>query len=97
MALVYILGMSPLVAFPIMMGSCAFLMTTATVRFIKSGAYGRRSAMAITIGGSVGVFIAYYIVKSMPLEALRWLVMVVLTYTSITLLLSFFKARKAAA
>jgi uncharacterized membrane protein YfcA len=96
MALVYIMGMSPLVAFPIMMGSCAFLMPTATIRFIKDGAYSRRAAMAITIGGSAGVFIAYYIVKSMPLEVLRWLVMAVLTYTSITLLVSFFKTRKAA-
>ena len=38
MALIYALGMSPLVAFPIMMGSCAFLMPPASAKFIKEGA-----------------------------------------------------------
>ena len=38
MALVFALGMSPQVAFPIMMGSCAFLMPPASIRFIREGA-----------------------------------------------------------
>ncbi|MBO0564727.1 permease, partial [Clostridium botulinum] len=42
MALVYALGMSPKVAFPIMMGSCAFLMPAASLKFVKEGAYDRK-------------------------------------------------------
>ncbi|MTI65010.1 MAG: sulfite exporter TauE/SafE family protein [Firmicutes bacterium] len=86
MALIYFLGMSPKVAFPIMMGSCAFLMPIASIKFVKEGAYDRRAAMGITIAGSIGVFIAAYIVKELPLNILTWLVIGVILYTSITML-----------
>lgn len=86
MALVYMLGMSPRVAFPIMMGSCAFLMPAASIKFIKEGAYNRKASLAITIGGVIGIIIAAYLVKSLPLEILTWLVIAVVTYTALTLL-----------
>ena len=86
MALVYLLGMSPRVAFPIMMGSCAFLMPVASVKFIKEKAYDVRASVGITVGGIVGVIIAAYIVKSLPLDVLRWLVDIVIAYTAFTLL-----------
>jgi uncharacterized membrane protein YfcA len=97
MALVYLLGMSPAVAFPIMMGSCAFLMPVASFKFVQKGAYARKPSLAITIAGSVGVLIAVYIVVSLPIEVLRWIVIGVLIYTSVTLFISFIKGRKAAA
>lgn len=90
MALVYALGMSPRVAFPIMMGSCAFLMPAAGMKFVKEEAQDRKASMALTLGGAVGVFIAYYIVKSLPLSLLTWLVILVIAYTSITMLRSAF-------
>jgi hypothetical protein len=49
MALVYMLGMTPAVAFPIMMGSCAFLMPVASAKFIKAGAYNRKASLGITL------------------------------------------------
>jgi len=88
MALIYFLGMSPAVAFPIMMGSCAFLMPAASVKFVQQGAYDRRAAMGITIGGIGGVIVAAYLVKSLPLNILTWLVIGVILYTSITMLRS---------
>ncbi len=87
MALVYALGLSPLVAFPIMMGSCAFLMPAASIRFIKEKAYNRKGTLIITITGVVGVFIAAYLVKSLPLNILTWLVMIVIAYTATKLFL----------
>jgi len=87
MALIYVLGMSPRVAFPIMAASAAFTLVSASVKFIKEGAYNRKASFAITIAGIVGVFIAAYIVKSLPLTILTWLVIVVVVYTAITLLL----------
>jgi uncharacterized membrane protein YfcA len=80
-----------------MMGSCAFLMPVASFKFMQTGAYNRKASIVVTITGSIGVFIAYYIVKSMPLYLLRWLVVIILIYTAITLLYSFFKTRKAVA
>jgi len=82
MALVFALGMSPQVAFPIMMGSCAFLMPPASVRFIREKAYNRKAAVAMAIPGIVAVGIAAFIVKSLPLDVLRWVVIVVVLYTS---------------
>lgn len=82
MALVYALGMSPLVAFPVMMGSCAFLMPPASAKFIKEGAYNRKAAVSMAIPGAIAVLIAALVVKSLPLVTLRWIVIVVIIYTS---------------
>ncbi len=86
MALVFALGMSPAVAFPIMMGSCAVLMPLATFRFVKEGAYNRRASFIIAITGLVAVLIAAFVVKSLPLETMRWLVIVVIIYTATVML-----------
>ncbi|MFK7811338.1 MAG: sulfite exporter TauE/SafE family protein [Maribacter sp.] len=82
MALVFALGMSPEVAFPIMMGSCAFLMPPASVRFIREKAYNRKAAVAMAIPGIVAVGLAAFFVKSLPLDVLRWVVIAVILYTS---------------
>lgn len=86
MALVFALGMSPAVAFPIMMGSCAVLMPLATMRFVKEGAYNRRASFIISITGLVAVLIAAFVVKSLPLDTMRWLVIVVIIYTATVML-----------
>ena len=88
MALIYALGMSPIVAFPIMMGSCAFLMPPASVKFIKEGAYNRKAALAMAIPGIIAVLIAVFIVKSLPLDILRWVVIGIILYTSVLMLRS---------
>jgi uncharacterized membrane protein YfcA len=86
--LVSLLGMNPLAAFPIMMGSCALLMPVAGVRFIKAGRYNLRASLALSIAGVPGVLIAAYVVKSLPLLWLRWLVVVVVAYAAVTMLSS---------
>lgn len=99
MAMLYILGMSAKVAFPIMMASCAFLMPIAAIKFIKEGAYDRKGSAAIAIGGTIAVFIAAYLVKSLPLDILRWIVIAVILYTSVTMIrrsLSNSEIKKAA-
>lgn len=82
MALVFALGMSPQVAFPIMMGSCAFLMPPASVRFIREKAYNRKASIAMAIPGIVAVGLAAFVVKALPLDVLRWVVIGVILYTS---------------
>jgi len=85
MALVYLLGLSPQVAFPIMMGSCAFLMPPASYKFIKSGAYNKKAALGMAIPSILAVLIASFIIKSMPLDTLRWLVLIIIVYTSVSM------------
>lgn len=94
MALVYSLGMSPDVTFPIMFGACAFLMPVASMRFVKEGAYNRKAAMGLTGVGSLAIFIAVFLVKQMPINILTWLVMVVVLYTAISMLRSAIKSIK---
>jgi uncharacterized membrane protein YfcA len=84
--MVSLLGMSPKAAFPIMMGSCAFLMPVASGQFIRKCCYDLRASIGLTIGGIPGVLIAAYIVGSMSLTYVRWLVIVVVIYTAIMLL-----------
>jgi len=88
MALVYALGMHPLTAFPIMMTATAMLMAAGSTRFVKENAYDRKAALALTIAGVVGVFIAAFIVKSLPLTVLKWVVCAVVLYTSIWMFIS---------
>ena len=86
MAMVYMLGLSPLVAFPIMMGSCAGLMAIGSPEFIKAGNYSRIGSVAITIGGVIGVTVAYTLVKSMPLAVLTWVIIGVVIITGISMI-----------
>jgi uncharacterized membrane protein YfcA len=86
MILVSMLGMDPRAAFPIMMGSCASLMPAASARFIAERAVDHRAALGLTLGGIPGVLIAAWLVKSLPLDAVRWLVIVAAAYTAATLL-----------
>lgn len=95
MAMVYFLGMSPTVAFPIMMGSCAMLMPIASTKFIKEQAYSKKASLAITVGGTVGVFIAAFGVSNMPMDLLKALVVLVIAYTSFTMLKSVAKSKNA--
>lgn len=88
MALVYALGMSPRVAFPIMFGASAFLMPIASIRFIKEDAYDRKTSIAFSTIGVLGILIAAYIVKSLPINILTWVVIGVILYTSYTMLKS---------
>ena len=88
MILISLLGMNPIAAFPIMMGSCAFLMPFASLRFIRYKAFSMRAGLGLMLGGIPGVLIAAYIVKSLPLVAVRWLVVIVVLYAAVVMLRS---------
>ena len=88
MILVAMLGMNSLAAFPIMMGSCAFLMPVGSARFIRTGRFDLKAALGLALGGIPGVCLAVYVVKSLPLGAVRWLVVVVVIYTATVMLRS---------
>ena len=94
--MISLLGMNPIAAFPIMMGSCAFLMPVGSAKFVRKGSYNVRAAIGLAIGGIPAVLIAAYIVKSLPLYYVRWLVIVVVVYTALTMLWSAAKENKVA-
>lgn len=83
-----LLGMHPLTAFPIMMGACALVQMVGGMRMLESGKVAFSTALGMAIGSLVGVAIAAFIVKSLPLDALRWLVALVVTYAAFAMLRS---------
>ncbi|MEW9079226.1 sulfite exporter TauE/SafE family protein [Terrisporobacter glycolicus] len=91
MAMVALLGMNPKAAFPIMMGSCAFVGPIACTKFVKEGAYVREVSMGITLGGIVGSVLAILFVTNLPVYWLNWLVVVVVLYTAVTMFKSAVK------
>ncbi len=86
--LVSLLGMNPIAAFPIMMGSCAVLMPVAAVRFVRDSKYDLRAALGLALGGIPAVLLAAYVVRSLPLTWLRWLVVIIVLYAAALMLLS---------
>ncbi len=88
MVVLALLGLNPIAAFPIMMGSGGVMLPVAGMRFLRSGRFAWGAALGLSIGGVVGVLIAAFIVKSLPLHTLRWLVTAVVTYAAIVMLRS---------
>lgn len=82
MALCGALGMNISAAFPIMMGSCAFLMPSCGIKFVKEGKYDRKAAIMLAVFGVIGVLVAYLVVKSLPITTLTWVVICVMIFTS---------------
>ena len=86
MIVVGLLGLNARAAFPIMMGSCAFLMPVAGARFFGQRAYAPSVALGLTVGGVPAVLVAAYVVRSLPLDAVRVLVVIVAVYTAVGML-----------
>jgi uncharacterized membrane protein YfcA len=88
MILIYLLGMAPIAAFPIMMGSCAFLMPVSSIKFVKERSFHAQAALGLAVGGLPAVLIAAFVVRSLPLSAVRWLVVFVVIYTAVNMLMT---------
>jgi len=94
LVLVSMLGMNPAAGFPIMMGSCAFLMPLASVPFIRQGSFSPRATLGLTLAGLPAVWIAANYVSGLDLRWLQWLVAIVVIYTAITLLRAAAREKK---
>ena len=97
MMVIFLLGMSPKVAFPIMMGAVAFLGPVASIPFIRRGSYNFRTSLGLTLGGIPGVLVAAFLVRSLPLGAVRWLMVAVVLYTAAMMLRSAIRERSRTA
>ena len=93
MAMLFLLGMNPIASYPIMMGTCGIVQPMAGLRFFKAQRFAWGPALGLIIGGAVGVVLAVFVVKSLPLRMLRWLVVVVVTYAAYSMLRSAIGAR----
>ncbi|HIF9264837.1 TPA: sulfite exporter TauE/SafE family protein [Photobacterium damselae] len=95
MTMIYMLGMNPLAAFPVMMCSCAFLSFFSAGGFLVRDRVNTRAALAVAIAGPIAVVIAAYLVKSLDMHLLAWLVTGVVLYTAISMYRSWSQDRKS--
>lgn len=86
LALLSLMGMDPRLCFPIMAASAGLTMASTSVRYIRIGEVNLRIVMGMALGGIPAVFAAAFIVKTMPIELLRWLVIVIVLYAAIVML-----------
>ena len=80
-----LMGMDPRLCFPIMAAGGSLMGAAAGVRHIRIGQIDLRIVLGLTLGGIPAVIVAALIVKSMPVEPLRWLVLIVVLYAAIVL------------
>ncbi len=87
MATIYALGLSPAVAFPIMMGACTFSVPIGSMQFIRFGQYGRKITFYTSTFGIIGVLVAVYVVKRLNVSLLQWVIAVVVLYAGLDILI----------
>lgn len=89
-----LMGMDPRLCFPIMASGAALMSAGAGVRHIQFGQVDLRVVTGLAIGGIPAVLVAAFIVKSMSVEMLRWLVIVVVLYAAAVMLRSASAGRR---
>jgi uncharacterized membrane protein YfcA len=97
LVLLSLLGLNPTAAFPIMMGACAFLMPLSGLRFLRTERIDLRVVLGMALGGIPAVLLAAFVIKSLPLQALRWGVVVVVLYSATLMLRSALRPAPASA
>jgi uncharacterized membrane protein YfcA len=87
-----LMGMNPKLAFPIMAAGGALTAAFVSSRHVAAKVADLRIVIGFLIGGIPGVLIAAFLVKDMPVEWLRWLVIVVVVYAAAVMLREAAKA-----
>ncbi|HEV2595211.1 MAG TPA: TSUP family transporter, partial [Sphingomicrobium sp.] len=90
-----LMGLDPRYAFPIMAAGAALTGAGASIRHIQMGKIDLRISLGLAVGGIPAVLVAAFIVKSMPLETLRWLVIIVVVYAAVVMLRSAVLGRRS--
>jgi len=94
LVLLSLMGMDPRLCFPIMAAGAGLCGAGASIRHINLGQLDLRIAIGLTLGGIPAVFVAAFIVRDMPLDILRWLVMVVVLYAAAVMARAAWLGRK---
>jgi uncharacterized membrane protein YfcA len=89
-----LMGMNPRLVFPIMAAGAAMMGAGACVRHIQMRNVDMRIVVGLGIGGVPAVLVAAFLVKEMPLDILRWLVIVVVLYAAAIMFRASMAGRK---
>ncbi len=94
LVLLSLMGMDPRLCFPIMASGASLMGAGSGIRHVQMGHINFRIVIGLTIGGIPAVFVAALLVKSMPLDLLRWLVFAVVLYAAATMGLAAARGRR---
>ena len=94
LVLLSLMGMDPRLCFPIMAAGASLAGTGASIRHVQSGRVDMRIVTGLAIGGIPAVLVAALIVKTMPIELLRWLVIVIVVYAAAVMFHASLKGRR---
>jgi uncharacterized membrane protein YfcA len=90
-----LMGMDPRLCFPIMAGGAALMGAGASVRHIQMGSMDLKVVVGLAVGGIPAVLVAAFLVsKALPIEMLRWLVIVVVLYAAAVMFRAAYFGRK---
>lgn len=89
-----LMGLDPRYAFPIMAAGAAMTGSAASSRHIQLGKIDLRIVLGLALGGIPAVMVAALIVKTMPIDPLRWLVCVVVLYAAAVMFRSAILGRR---
>jgi len=95
MSVAFFLGLHPLVSYPIMMGGGALAAPVMMLRFVRMDAYMRRLTLLASTFGLAGAAVAVFVVKSLDISLLQWLVVAVVYYASADMLLQLRREARA--
>jgi uncharacterized membrane protein YfcA len=92
-SVLFLLNVSPEVAFPIMTTAGAMQQPLTTMVFLKQGRIPLKKTWVLSIAGCVGVMMALPVFNALSTDALRGLLMVVLIYNVISMGRTYLRAR----
>lgn len=92
-----LMGMDPHLAFPIMASAGAFGLVTVGSRYVVDPKVDLKIVMGLALGGVPGVLVAAFLVKSMSVDLMRWMVVAVVLYAAARMLIDVARPGKAEA
>lgn len=92
--ILFLLGVSPLLAFPIMSTACALQVSVTTIPFVYNRHLDLKAAAILGLFGCLGVMIAAPFVAHLKLANLRWLLLIIILYNTVMLFRSYFLAKR---
>jgi uncharacterized membrane protein YfcA len=84
-ASIFLFGVNPIVAFPIMASASAFQMPVTSATFIARGKFYFKSTVILAIFGALGVVLATPIITSVNTYTLKWILLGIVIYNIIVL------------
>src|SRR3990167_7812365 len=92
--LLFLLGLSPLIAFPIMTTAGALQQPLTTLTFTLNRAIPLKKVFIVSIAGVMGVLMAVPFITHLPLNLLRWLLFFIVGYNAFSMFRSYWRTRR---